>query len=454
MRSSRPSQADLREVVIRHRSEGDHLSKGIGKLLAQRKARQEQIAREIYSSRSLFDSRVVPPSPAGESVDGSSQLKLALLRLVRIVQHYFIPLQLGILTAMIWANFGYDSYTSIWLSSDPHALTVHFFVNDVFMALFFGVAMVHVTTALLPGGSLFPLKKALSPLLGTLGGVVGPAAIYLSLVAIQGTFETQSKGWAICIATDISIAWLAATQIFGSGSHPAVQFLLLLAVMDDVIGLVVIAIAFPTGDMHPIWLLLVLGSIAISLTLRFLVKVEGWWYYVFLAGPVAWYSLYRSGVHPALALCLVVPFIPASNLHRFDHHCSLLVHIGLFFFALCNAGVVLNEIGLATLNVVLALVFGKALGIFTFTFLGTKLFGLTLPERMHSVDLALVATVSGVGLTVALFVAEMAFQDKALVGQAKLGALMSTAVAPLCLGVKWLLNKRTPVRTIKFEDNV
>jgi NhaA family Na+:H+ antiporter len=298
------------------------------------------------------------------------------------------------------------------------------------MALFFGIAVVHVTTALLPGGSLFPLPKAITPLLGTFGGVIGPALIYLALVALQGSFATQSQGWAICIATDISIAWLLATQVFGSGSHPAVQFLLLLAVVDDIIGLVVIAIAFPTGDMHPLWLLLLLGSFFVSVVMRWVVKKPNWWLYVLLSGPIAWFGLYKAGVHPSLALCFVVPFIPRSNLEKFDHQCSSLVHVGLFFFALSNAGVAFTGIGLVTVNVALSLVVGKTAGIFVFTYLGIKSFSLRLPDGLSLRHLGILAHLSGVGLTVALFVSELAFDDRTLQDEAKLGALLSVIVAP------------------------
>lgn len=399
-------------------------------------AQKASVAREIFSSRSLFDPRdltalMISSSDKNKQPSWGQRFNNMLL----FTQHYFVFLQLGIVTALVWANADWDSYSSSCLSQN-----FHFIVNDVFMALFFGIAVVHVTTALLPGGSLFPINKAITPLLGTLGGVLGPALLFLSLVALEGSFATQSQGWAICIATDISVAWLIATQVFGNGNHPAVQFLLLLAVVDDIIGLIVIAVAFPSGDLNLIWLLLLLASFAVSLLLRFVLNKTSWWLYVLIAGPLAWYSLFRAGVHPSLALCCVVPFIPRDNLEKFDHQCSLFVHIGLFFFALSNAGVAFNGIGLLTLNVALSLVLGKTLGIFSFTFFGIKLSGLKLPTRMSLRDLALLAHVSGVGLTVSLFVAELAFEDRKLQDDAKLGALMSVLVAPSAILIGHLFN--------------
>ena len=434
--------SNLRDEVHRNRSEGDHLAVSVQKVLEFRQARAEQTAREIYASRSLFDSRFMPASPSGLEAEN---FRVCLVWLVRVVQHYFVFLQLGIVTALVWANVDYEGYTSLWGSGESaHAFSFHFFVNDIFMALFFGVAMVHVTTALLPDGALYPLNRALSPLLGTLGGVVGPACLYLFLVAVEGEFNSQYQGWAACIATDISVAWLLAVQVFG-GPHPAVQFLLLLAVVDDVVGLVVIAICFPTGAMQPVWILMVAGSIATSLVLRLVLKIQTWYPYIFISGPLAWYGLYEFGVHPALALCLVVPFIPGrANLEKFDHDCSLVVHVGLFFFALCNAGVVLTQIGLPTLNVGLSLVAGKTVGIFAFTFFGIKCLRLQLPVGMHTVHLALLAHISGVGLTVSLFVIELAFTDPVLRDEAKLGALLSVVVAPSAIALGHILKFQTP----------
>ena len=414
------------------------------------------IEREILSSRSLFDPRWIPQIPeenertridvsTGQAESASlsklSRLSLKMVRLVRIVQYYFVFLQLGIITALLWANIDEVSYSELWQGGDdPHSFTFHFFINDVFMAFFFGIAMVHVTTSLRPGGSLSPLKRAITPLLGTIGGVVGPAVLYLALVAIEGRFDAEAKGWAICIATDISVAWLVATMVFKSGSHPAVEFLLLLAVADDVIGLIVIAIAFPSSDMNLIWLLLVAGAVCVCCTLRWGLKLERWFFYIFIAGPVSWYGMYRAGIHPALALCVVVPFIPGKNVEKFDHNCSLVVHIGLFFFALCNAGVAFGSIGFITLNVALSLVIGKTLGISLFTLMGTALFGLQLPEGLGKVHLALLAHISGAGLTVALFVSELAFKDPSSRDQARLGALISIVVAPISIILSRFLN--------------
>jgi NhaA family Na+:H+ antiporter len=148
----------------------------------------------------------------------------------------------------------------------------------------------------------------------------------------------------------------------------------------------------------------------------------------------------------------VIPFIPGeSNLHKFDHNCSLFVHFGLFFFALCNAGVQVTIIGLTTLNIAVALVFGKFLGIFCFTLVGIKLFRLSLPDGMKNRDLSLTSLICGAGLTVALFVAELAFKDEVLKGEAKLGALLSVVVAPVAICIAKVAGVRKPVESVKKD---
>ena len=148
-----------------------------------------------------------------------------------------------------------------------HYLSMHFIVNELFMVLFFGIAAKEIAESCLPGGPLNPISKAVNPLMGTIGGVVGPVGVYLLLNMMMGQPD-WAKGWGIPTATDIALAWLIARVVFGTG-HPAISFLLLLAVADDGIGLMIIAIFYPTQD--PVWLnaLWVLPGMAIAYGLRF-----------------------------------------------------------------------------------------------------------------------------------------------------------------------------------------
>ena len=268
------------------------------------------------------------------------------------------------------------------------------------------------------------------------------------------------RGWGIPTATDIALAWLVARAVFGPG-HPAINFLLLLAVADDAIGLVIIAVFYgdPTNPTRPIFLLLVVLGMAVAFGLR-KARVKSWLPYVFVGGPIAWSGLVLAHLHPALALVFIVPFLPGprrdtgmfveeegadarSTLHSFEHQLKLLVDLGLFFFAFGNAGVEFAGIGPMTWIILASLVIGKTTGITLFGLTAHKL-GFPLPDRMGLKQLVMAGVVAALGLTVALFVAGAAFGkiDPGLEGQAKMGALFTGLVGPIAVVLGRLVGVR------------
>lgn len=378
---------------------------------------------------------------------------------IKILQEFSIPLIAGVLAALVWANVSYESYEHFvhWspLGHGSH-LNFHFAMNDIFMALFFGIAAKEITEACLPGGALNPPKKAINPLLGTIGGVVGPVGAYFAYVALTGSNEI-ANGWGIPTATDIALAWLVARLAFGEG-HPAISFLLLLAVADDGLGLGIIAIFYPdpANPVQPAFLGLVAGAMLFAYGLR-KKKVHNFWAYLLGPGILSWFGLLQAHLHPALALVAVVPFMPnmghdegmyAENpaehhdtLNEFEHSFKLPVDIGLFGFGLANAGVAFSAVGDATWAVLVALLLGKTVGIFFFSALGHKL-GFPLPEGMNLRSLFVAGLTASLGLTVALFVAGVAFTEPTLQGAAKMGALLSVVAVPMVLIAARLLNAK------------
>jgi NhaA family Na+:H+ antiporter len=389
---------------------------------------------------------------------------------VNLLQEFSIPLLSGVVVAMLAANFAPHWYEHAihWqpfgaLQAFGHDLTLHFLVNDIFMVLFFGIAAKEITESCLPGGSLNPPSKAVNPLLATLGGVVGPILVFFAglwLFFETGVYtpgvddaDALQRGWGVPTATDIALAWLVARMVFGKG-HPAVDFLLLLAVADDAIGLVIIAVFYgdPLLPVVPMYLLLILGGMAWAFTLRRL-GVKHWLPYIWVGGLMAWTGLVLAHLHPALALVFIVPFLPGprrdiglfvrkdeidrlgpelaadlhmehSPLHSFEVAHKVWVDFGLFFFAFANAGVPLAGIGPMTWLILGSLVVGKVLGVTGFALLAKKL-GFPLPDRMGFAEVVMAGLVAALGLTVALFVASEAFVDAELLGQAKMGALFS-----------------------------
>jgi len=392
-------------------------------------------------------------------------------RVLNLLQEFSIPLIAGVFCALLAANL-YPGWYHYWFAAAHgdhvegifhlpgsifgHAITLNFLINDIFMVFFFGIAAKEITEAALPGGSLNPPKKAINPLLATLGGVFGPVGVFFAMLygAIamgiyeQADFDGLQKGWGIPTATDIALAWLVARAVFGKG-HPAINFLLLLAVADDAIGLGIIAVFYgdPSNPAAPEWL----GLAALGMLIAFILRkkdVKSWVPYIALAGPLAWGGLIMAHLHPALALVFIVPFLPGpkkdtgmfieedevdlsgshaehSPLHLFEHNLKTFVDFGLFFFAMGNAGVELAGIGTMTWIILGSLVIGKTIGITLFGWLGTKL-GFPLPNRMGFKELVMAGYVAALGLTVALFVAGAAFPTALeLQGEAKMGALFS-----------------------------
>lgn len=372
---------------------------------------------------------------------------------INLLREFSIPLIAGVLVALAWANWAPHSYHDFIHHEFLEGINFHFFVNDIFMVFFFAIAAVEITQSVLPGGDLNPIKKAINPLFATLGGVLGPVAVYFLLNAMIGAPE-YANGWGIPTATDIALAWLVARFVFGE-RHPAVSFLLLLAIADDAIGLVIIAIFYPDplNPVQPMWLLLTLGAMAVAFLMR-KSGVKSYWPYLIIGGTLSWMGLHNAHLHPALALVFIIPFLPHapkehghlfedgnddhSALTTFEHEWKIFVDFGLFLFGLSNAGVEFSGIGTATWLVFIALLVGKTVGIFGLGFLAIKL-GFPLPSGMGKKELFLAGVIAALGLTVALFVAGAAFTDPAIQGAAKMGALFSAGVAAIALALGKLL---------------
>ena len=395
---------------------------------------------------------------------------------VNLLQEFSIPLIAGVFAALLAANLAPEWYAHAFGAHEEawhipgikffgEALTIHYLVNDIFMVFFFGIAAKEITEACLPGGSLNPVRKALNPLFATAGGVLGPIAVFFAALWAAnnaGMFPERDwselhRGWGIPTATDIALAWLVARAVFGKG-HPAINFLLLLAVADDAIGLGIIAVFYgdPEHPARPIFLLLVLLGMVCAFGLR-KAKIKSWVPYIATGGPLAWVGLSMAHLHPALALVFIVPFLPGpehdtglfveedevdlepqqhhahSPLHNFEHNLKAFVDFGLFFFAMANAGVELGGIGPMTWIIFASLVVGKTVGISIFATVATKV-GFPLPNQMGKRELYMAGFVAALGLTVALFVSGAAFPtDAVLQGEAKMGALFSGFVGVIAI---------------------
>jgi NhaA family Na+:H+ antiporter len=295
--------------------------------------------------------------------------------------------------------------------------------------------------------------------------MMGPVAVYLTLAILLGSLAEMGRGWAIPTATDIAFSYLVGRMVFGA-RHPAIGFLLLLAIADDAAGLAILAVFYPSGDLALAWLLLsVAAAVAVWLLANWLPRrldrgrqdrpnstwarrVLGAWPYV-IAGCLSWYGFYRAGLHPALGLLPIIPAIPHAErdfgifaeeerhatdlLNRIEHALKLPVQLVLCAFGVVNAGVEFSAVSTPTLLVLAGLMIGKPLGITLFGWFAANVLRLGLPDGMALRDLPVVGCVAAIGFTVALFVASVAFPAGAVQDAAKMGALLSLASAIVAL---------------------
>ena len=398
-----------------------------------------------------------------------------MYRVWNFLSQYSLLLISGAIIALIWANTDYDSYHHFvemvliddfiigHLHDGHRTLTLHYLVNDVLMAFFFAIAAKEVWEAIILKNGSLRGKKAATPLVATAGGIIGPVAVYLALAMVLGseTYDAVSRGWAIPTATDIAFSYLVGRIVFGAG-HPAVRFLLLLAIADDAVGLLILAIFYPSGELAPEWLLLSLGAAVLVFVLanwlpRYLDrgnqarptstwvrKKLSFWPYA-IAACFSWYGFQESGIHPALGLLPIVPTIPHADrafgifaeaeqhlhdlLNDIEHALKYPVEIVLFLFGLCNAGVKFEAMGDATWLVLAGLLIGKPVGVLIFGWIAAKPLGLGLPAGMRTIDLFVIGCVAAIGFTVALFVASVAFEAGPVQDAAKMGALFSFGAA-------------------------
>ena len=330
-----------------------------------------------------------------------------------------LALPVGAVIALVWANTGGASY-------EHFAHVAEFSINDVGMVFFFALAAKEVVEAMAPGGALHSWRRAALPVVAAAGGMVAPALSYVAFVHLANE-PSLLRGWAIPCATDIVFSYLIAKAIFRR--HPAIPFLLLLAIADDAMGLVVLAVFYPVGALHlPGGALLMAAALVVAYGMR-RKKVRSFWPYVLGPGVLSWSALRWGGLHPALALVPIVPFFYGRDtLDEFDRWWKHPVQAILFAFGLVNAGVPLLQFGAGTWGVLLGLLAGKPLGIVAAVALSVVA-GLRLPERFRWRDLAVVGCASGIGFTVALFFASAAFPRGSLLDETKIGALLSVGGA-------------------------
>ena len=386
-----------------------------------------------------------------ESSSGALLIIAALLGLILanspLSDHYFDFLALG---------FTVDS--GIFYLK----LTVLKIINYGLMTIFFFVVGLEIKRELV-SGHLASVKKAAMPFIAALGGMALPAGIYL---AIAG--DVAPEGWAVPVATDIALAVGLLAMMGPVVTLSLRSFLLALAVIDDIGAILIIAIVYSTGIAFS-WVLASVCAILLILALKKM-NVNSIFIYI-LCGILLWYALYRTGVHPTLAGVILGLLTPSkeksdSDLEDIDdgsisyieyleaklHPISSLIIVPIF--AMANTGVVITEKSLtaATSSVIawgifVGLVVGKPLGVLASALAASKARIAQLPEGASIGKLAATGSAAGIGFTVALFIADLAFENQELQNIAVVAIIAASVVSALLSSLIFTIYRSSPTRS-------
>lgn len=353
--------------------------------------------------------------------------------------------------ALLWANSPYaHSYHDVWnlpivfrLGEHAFVRPLHFWINDALMTVFFLVVGMEIRREI-HEGALSRFDQAILPVLAAVGGVVVPALIYLSFNYVTG----RSQGWAIPTATDIAFA-VGVLALLGRSIPSNIRvFLLALAIIDDIIAVLIIALFYSSGiDPNGF----IVASLGVLMALGFQRLGVGSAFAYVLPAFVVWAGFLMAGVHPTLAgvvLGLITP-VRAANpailppVIRVETALHPWVAYAIMpLFALANAGVDLRTteftggVEFVTLGIALALCAGKPIGVIGATWLAVRAGGCRLAPGVSWGGVCLIGLLAGIGFTMSIFIAMLAFADDRLLDAAKFGVLLGSLIS-VTLGLGW-----------------
>tara|TARA_B110000971_G_scaffold213543_1_gene244499 strand:+ start:222 stop:1394 length:1173 start_codon:yes stop_codon:yes gene_type:complete len=332
-----------------------------------------------------------------------------------------------------------EQYLFIGFNDFGLKLTVHHWINDLLMAVFFFFVTLEIKREFIQG-ELSNLKKALLPIIGAVGGMVIPAIVYV--VINFGNSETLN-GWAIPSATDIAFS-LGILSLLGSRVPISLKiFLTALAIIDD-LGAILIIAFFYSGDLSISYLSLILISYIFLLILNKL-GIKKFAPYL-IVGAFMWFFTYKSGIHATIAGVLLATAIPhsvkgekISLLINIEHAISPYVAFMIMpLFAFANAGVSLGGLSLSSLmqpvplGILLGLFVGKQVGVMIFSIFAVKMGIAQLPDRSNWLSLYGVSVLTGIGFTMSLFVGNLAFAENIQhIDGVKIGVLAGSLLSTL-----------------------
>ena len=332
-----------------------------------------------------------------------------------------------------------EQYIFIGINNFGLKLSVHHWINDALMAIFFFFVTLEIKREFIRG-ELSNLKKAMLPIIAAIGGMVIPALFYIYINF--GNTETLN-GWAIPSATDIAFS-LGILSLLGSRVPISLKiFLTALAIIDD-LGAILIIAFFYSGDLSISYLSLILISYLLLLTLNKF-GIKKFMPYLII-GIFMWFFTYKSGIHATIAGVLLATTIPHrvkdkdfSLLIKIEHAISPYVAFMIMpLFAFANAGVSLEGLSFSSLGmpvplgILVGLFIGKQVGVMFFSFFAVKLGAAQMPDNSTWLSLYGVSVLTGIGFTMSLFVGNLAFANNIqYIEGVKIGVLAGSLLSTL-----------------------
>ncbi len=349
--------------------------------------------------------------------------------------------------ALIISNSNYSElyfhtlkqYLFIGINNFGLKLTVHHWINDALMAIFFFFVTLEIKREFIQG-ELSNLKKALLPIIAAVGGMLIPALLY---IVINYDNPETLNGWAIPSATDIAFS-LGILSLLGSRVPISLKiFLTALAIIDD-LGAILIIAFFYSGDLSISYLSLILISYIFLLVLnKFGIKI---FFPYLVIGFFMWFFTYKSGIHATIAGVLLASTIPHrqkdkdySLLVKIEHSISPYVAFMIMpLFAFANAGVSLNGLSFSSLllpvplGILAGLFIGKQIGVMLFSYISVKFKIAQMPDNSTWLSLYGVSILTGIGFTMSLFVGNLAFAENTqYIEGVKIGVLAGSLLSTL-----------------------
>ncbi|HTB52518.1 MAG TPA: Na+/H+ antiporter NhaA [Ferruginibacter sp.] len=314
----------------------------------------------------------------------------------------------------------------------PHSI-LHW-INDGLMAIFFFLAGMEIKREI-GDGELSSFSTAILPVVAAIGGMIVPALIYLFIN--KGTLYTH--GWGVPMATDIAFS-LGIAALLGKRVPLGLKiFLTALAIIDDLGAIIALAI-FYTGSIH--WLYLGIAVVVIGLLYLLLrLKVFGFWNFVL--GILLWYCFLNSGIHPTIAGVVFAFLIPTDKLKDIEHAIHKPVNLLIVpLFALVNtailfpsaAGIIFSST--ISWGIIIGLVIGKPLGIMVAAYISVKLKFGGLPSNTTWLHIIGAGVLAGIGFTMSVFIATLAFKTPQAQDIAKIAVLGGSFIS-IVLGIIW-----------------